>query len=422
MHGPESIELHSSQHHVTLSVATTTIRRKRGPSLSRRTRQTGNVFQQNQTSWNPAAPAYGRFWVDSLGGRKRRVISLGTCATRTVAKRKLREFIETEGVNNSDTFITSTTPGMTFREQAKVWIGSLATRRRHPVKPATILGWQTPLDKWILPTIGDMPLAEVSNAALKRLVETMAEGGLAAKTIVNYSQVPKMVVASVVNDEGEQIYPRKWNHDFIGLPIIDKSKQHRPTVSESEVGVITSHPSFRFRVLFSLLAGTGLRIGEALALKARDFTDDFRVLHVTRSIWHGREQDPKTPAAVREVDVAEPLAVLMRAFAKGKDGYLFSTRSGRPIGHRNVNRAAGVGVHALRRFRIETLRRARVPEDLIGLWLGHAPRTITDLYAEGLKRDRAWRREWCDKAGLGFSWSGLYGAICNEPLDLQKAA
>ena len=99
---------------------------------------------------------------------------------------------------------------------------------------------------------------------------------------------------------------------------------------------------------------------------------------------HGREQDPKTPAAVREVDIAEPLAEMLRAFAEDKGGYLFSTRSGRPIGHRNVNRAAGVGVHALRRFRIETLRRARVPEELIGLWIGHAPRSITDLYAEGL--------------------------------------
>lgn len=145
------------------------------------------------------------------------------------------------------------------------------------------------------------------------------------------------------------------------------------------------------------------------------------MLHVTRSIWHGPEQDPKTQAAVREVDVAEPLAALMRAFAEGKDGYLFCTRSGRPIGHRNVNRAAGVGVHALRRFRAETLRRAKVPEDLIGLWLGYGPRTVTDLYAEGLKNDREWRREWCDRVGLGFSWSGLYGARKNASLESQKA-
>jgi hypothetical protein len=30
-----------------------------------------------------------------------------------------------------------------------------------------------------------------------------------------------MVVASVVTADGDQVYPRKWNHDFVGLPIID---------------------------------------------------------------------------------------------------------------------------------------------------------------------------------------------------------
>ncbi len=413
-------ELLTYQPHVTLAPSTKTIRR-RGPSMSRRTGQSGSVFQQNQISWNPAAPAYGRFWVDSPEGRKRRVISLGTCATRTVAKRKLREYIETEGVNSKDTFTTSTTPGTTFREQAKVWIASLATRRRRPVKPATILGWQVPLDRWILPTIGEMPLAEVSNAALKKLVETMAAGGLAPKTIVNYAQVPKMVLASVVNGEGEQLYPRKWNHDFVGLPIVDKSKQPRPTVTEDEIGDITNHAKYRFAVLFVLLAGAGLRIGEALALKATDFSSDFRVIHVTRSIWHGQEQDPKTPAAVREIDIAEPLAALMRVYAEGRSGYLFATKSGRPVAQRNVHRAAGVGLHAFRRFRSEVIRRAGVPRDIERTWLGHAKETVGDFYAGGLQNDRARRREWCDRAGLGFS-VGLFGARKNTSPDLKKAA
>jgi integrase len=417
---PATAELLPYTCHGILSAATKTARR-RGPCMSRRTGQVGSVFQQNQTSWNPVAPSYGRFWVDSPEGRKRRVISLGHCTSRTVAKRKLREYIEAEGINSEATLISTTTPGMTFREQAKRWIASLATRRRRPVKPATIFGWQHALDKWILPTIGDMPLAEVSNAALKLLIETMATGGLSAKTIVNYSLVPKLVVASVVTADGEQVYPRKWNHDFVGLPIIDPSKQHRPTVNREKVCELAGHSSFRFAVLFSLIAGTGLRIGEALALKASDFIEDFRVLKVTRSIWHGKEQSPKTPSAVREIDIAEELAAMVRDYAQDRIGYLFATRSGRPLTHRNVHRAAGVGIHALRRFRTETLRRAGVPEGLIALWVGHAPKSITDLYAEGLKNDRAWRREWCERAGLGFT-IGLYGARKSASLELQRAA
>jgi integrase len=389
--------------------------------MSRRSGQTGSVFQQNQTAWNPATATFGRYWIDTPEGRKRRVISLGPCTTRTIAKRKLREHIESQGVNRPATFLSSTAPGTTFREQSERWIASLPSRRRRPVKPATIFGWQHALDKWILPTIGDMPLAEVSNGALKLLIETMADGGLGPKTIVNYAQVPKMVVASVVNAEGEQVYPRKWNHDFVGLPIVQKEKQYRPTVNDSQVEAIIHRSAYRFAVLFALLAGTGLRAGEALALKRTDFSPDFRVLHVTRSIWHGREQAPKTPSAVREVDIDEPLAVLLRAFTEEKPGYLFATRSGRPIAQRNVHRAAGVGLHAFRRFRTETLRRAGVPGDLIDLWIGHAPRSVTDLYANGLKNDRVWRREWCDRAGLGFS-VGLCGASNEAPLIFEPAA
>jgi len=150
-----------------------------------------------------------------------------------------------------------------------------------------------------------------------------------------------------------------------------------------------------------LLAGTGLRIGEALALKRGDLSPDCQVLSVQRSIWHGREQEPKTPAAIRMIDIPESLAAVLLECVADKSGYLFTTRNGsRPLAQRNVHRAlhdsgAKAGFHAFRRFRTQELRRARVPEDLIGFWLGHARRTVTDLYAAGLQHDVAWRREWC---------------------------
>ena len=76
-----------------------------------------------------------------------------------------------------------------------------------------------------------------------------------------------------------------------------------------------------------------------LALKPTDLSADCRVLHVKRSIWHGQEQAPKTPNAVRVIDIAEPLAGLLRECVASKSEYLFSTNSGRPLQQRNVNRA-----------------------------------------------------------------------------------
>ncbi len=72
--------------------------------------------------------------------------------------------------------------------------------------------------------------------------------------------------------------------------------------------------------------------------------------------YRDEEQAPKTPAAVRTIDIAAPLAVVLAAYAEGKTGLLFATRSGRPLSQRNVHRAAGHALHAFRRFRTEVLQ------------------------------------------------------------------
>jgi hypothetical protein len=73
-------------------------------------------------------------------------------------------------------------------------------------------------------------------------------------------------------------------------------------------------------------------------------------------------------------------------------------------------------------FRTEVLRRARVPEDLTRLWLGHSKETVTDYYAGGLKNDSAWRQEWSERVGLGFSLNGLLGLQKVVPIDSAKVA
>ena len=72
--------------------------------------------------------------------------------------------------------------------------------------------------------------------------------------------------------------------------------------------------------------------------------------------------------------------------------------------------------------RAATLRLARVPEDLIRLWLGHPKQSATDLYADGLENDEDWRQEWCERAGLGFDVIGLHGLQKATQADSQKAA
>jgi integrase len=382
-----------------------TTRKKRGPSLSRRTGQAGCVYQNCKT-WSAAVPCYGRFWIDVPDvGRKQKTIALGRCATRSIARQRLREYIESSGVNGKLLFQQNTAPGTTLRQQAERWIQQIAVRRRRTPKPATVFNWRHSLDRWILPTLGDKLLLEVSNNALRGLIELMSAKGLSAQTIVTHAKVVKMIVASAVNDEGEQLYPRTWNNDYIGLPIIETDKQHRPTVTSTEVEEILAGVKDRYRLLFALLAGTGLRIGEALALKPTDFGPDCRLLHVRRSLWHGQEQAPKTANAVRTVDIPEELASVFRE-KMPRDGYVFATSTGKPFQPRNLigvlHRVKKVGMHAFRRYRLTWLRKNGVPKDLERFWIGHAPEDVGDLYSK-LKDDAAFRGVWCEKAGLGFS-------------------
>jgi integrase len=212
-------------------------------------------------------------------------------------------------------------------------------------------------------------------------------------------------VASAVNEEGEQIYSRKWNHDFIQLPVVDREKQYRPTLTEAELGVILRGVKSKYAMLFALLAATGLRIGEALALRVTDLGPDCRLLHVRRSIWRGQEQQPKTSNALRVVDIHETLARALTAYVAGVSGYLFATKQGKSLQQRNVLRVLHsvncVGFHAFRRFRLTWLRKNTAPKDLERFWMGHAAEEVGDLYSK-LKDDVAFRQEWAERIGLGF--------------------
>ena len=105
------------------------------------------------------------------------------------------------------------------------------------------------------------------NLALKGLVEKMVKAGLSPKTVNTYSQVVKAVVASAVNEEGEPVYPRKWNHELIDMPVVQRSKQNTPHFTgEVVTGIIKSSKGYK-QMFLALLAGTGLRAGEAMGIE-----------------------------------------------------------------------------------------------------------------------------------------------------------
>src|SRR5262249_37909 len=149
----------------------------------------------------------------------------------------------------------------------------------------------------------------------------------------------------------------------------------------------------RYRVLFTLLAGTGMRIGEAIALHLEDLDLEHGVIYVRRSVWRGHEQTPKTENAIRQVDIDPFLAAVLKEYiGDSKRTLLFETGKGPPFNDANIrNRVLkpllvrlGIphaGLHAFRHGRVTVLRKKGTPADLQKLWIGHSNLRTGDRYS-----------------------------------------
>jgi integrase len=302
--------------------------------------------------------------------------------------------------------------GTTFKAQSILWVSNSQNRKRKPIKPVTLVNWQSHLDNHILPFLGSQPIAEVNNASMKTLVEILVGKGLAPQSIKNICLVVKLVKASAVDENGDELYPMKWKAEFIDAPVVDARKQRTPSLTGEEVTKIVAASEAEMRILFILDAATGLRAGELLGLEIRHF--DGSSIKVEQSVWRSDVQAPKTQNAYRIVDLHPDVAKLLSNFiGSRKSGYIFGTSSGKPLGQSNILRRSlhpvlarlGIercGFHAFRRFRNTYLRNyTSCPNGLRNFWLGWSGKDMSDHY-DKIREDAAFRREVAERVGIGF--------------------
>jgi len=232
-------------------------------------------------------------------------------------------------------------------------------------------------------------------------------------------------VASAVNDEGEELYPRNWNADFIDMPVVEESKQNTPSFSAEVMSELAKWKYPKEQMLFIPCGATGLRIGEALGLEIdKHISSDFLTISIKQKARHCKiENRVKTTSAVRQVDLHPSIAAKLRLFVGERtSGFLFQSRNGRPLSSSNilkrhlhpalekfgyVNPATGThkaGNHAFRRFRHTYLKNhTACPAGLRKYWLGHAGKRkdMDDLY-DKIREDATFRKRWAEEAGLGF--------------------
>lgn len=381
--------------------------------MSRRSGQSGNLVKQS--GWWRV-----RFRLDQPGTEKRKQMSLkiapvGMRLSRSELERRAKEIVRNAGANSEERFNQVVLGETNFREQAKTYLHTAVTRNRRPLRDTVSI--EGAMWKWIFPAIGDLPLSLVDNLAVKPLVEKMSAGGLTPRTVNKYVEYIKQVVKSLKAPNGEPIHKRTWDAETMDLPIVEFGEQKRPSLKAKSISDLIAASTGQEQALYVLLAATGMRVSEALALESRHFINDGRTIKVEQQVSKDCPRIVKylkTSAAKREIDLHPDVAEFLRCYRTEKSGLLFHTARGTPRLYHNLEERwltprllemgleeKGMGWHSFKRFRKTWLRGARCLEDLNNFWMAHKPQTMSELYSH-LHEELELRLQESERVGFGF--------------------
>ena len=261
------------------------------------------------------------------------------------------------------------------------------------------------LRRHVLPLVGSRLIREITVADVVELLDRLRERGCAEKTVAGALGTLNNVMRFAVRNS--------WIADS---PVEKLERYERPrperhpqrALGRDEIARLLNCCLPAYRTLVATALYTGMRLSELLGLTWDDVDLDRGCIHVRAQLSHShigspaRRVAPKTRAAARQIPLTPQLAAVLRerrlsaAQSAGGD-WVFSTRKGRPLSQRNIQRsalhlaadAAGLRVDGAR-LRFHDLRHTFASHLIIDLGLdvvqvsrlmGHAsPSTTLNIY------------------------------------------
>jgi integrase len=283
------------------------------------------------------------------------------------------------------------TARVSFATYAAQWIATYDGRTGRGIRAGTIRAYRRDLGldeegnrtgAGAVAFFGRTPLAAITAQDVKRYAAECAKAGLARNTI-RLRIAPVKALLATAHEEG-MIRANPAAGLRLGRTIADAPVKETRALNEEELVRVLAEVPERHRLLFELLAQTGLRISEALALTKADIDFGKRRLTVSRRLADGELDAPKTRYGVRQVPLSPGLAQqLWTRLATAEDATLvFATSTGGPLDRSKLYaaaRAAGkragiewsVGLHTFRHSCASIMFRRGVPKEAIRQLLGH---------------------------------------------------
>lgn len=422
-------------------------------SLARRRWQEGTVYLR-QSKTLPAA-WWGRFveTVETEHGpvRKHRNVRLGEARlyTKPLAKRALREYVDRAN-DYQPVAVRSQTMG-----KAATPFSVFATRWQEEVllhkKASTAATLKGHINNLLIPAFGKLAVGDVDSERVQSFLNRLV-GKSSPKTVKNVWTTLRIMWNSAV----------AWKYVTgelrVELPKGRKLRQRCYTVEH--VKSILAHTEGEDRLFFWLAAEGGLRAGELIALRASDVDVENLSVEVSKAIWNGSEDNPKTEAGFRSICISAKLGNQLKEYLDGRtEGFLFQTSTGehwdasdvlqrklntllerlgipkidskllaKIVGKdrtveqatRSEKRAASVGLHSFRHTNATAMDSLGIPQQIRKQRLGHSGNSVTENYTHTFTKDE---RDAAEKLGefFGTGWPEVgQGKVISFPNLSQK--
>lgn len=224
-------------------------------------------------------------WIRGTNGRKRQVTASGT--SKGAALRNLQRKV--------DALVEPAAQGMqptwTIAQGARHWrtrlenVGGGVTRR--PLKPQTLAAYDSEIRRIVEPTLGDIRLNEVTIALIEAALTDLEQNGLST---AGARDVLSGLFRLAVRDSAMRENPMP----YVAVPAREPKEVEVLTIEAAHLLLEVVHRDYRrtrgrrrpnrdLHDVVALLLGSGMRVGEVLALRHQDVDIDSQPATVTVS-------------------------------------------------------------------------------------------------------------------------------------------
>jgi integrase len=255
-------------------------------------------------------------------------------------------------------------------------------------KATTQHGYKTVLTNHVLPAWKDWRLRDVERLAIQQWVAEKFARRTGWQTVRNSWVLLSGILESAVEYGYLQTNPAR------GVKFPQKGLKQKPVIIAGEgLAKLLNELGEPHRTMVQLIAATGLRIGELLALRWSALDLDNGTLAVRESVFEGRFQLPKTAKALRTIPLGSHAVATLSRHRDGSsrtepNDLVFGNRKGEPFRESKLltrvlqpaAESAGLGRvtwHQFRHIHSSLLNDLRVPAKIAQEQLGHASISTT---------------------------------------------